>query len=92
MAVQTDQNSIQFHWVGFFDMSGIQSFVYRLSQRGAEWINAGLKDIAKVEGNFMNGRRYTIEVCAVNMGNLRGDAVSATMLVEGRSPRLTGKV
>ena len=93
MVVQSDKNYLQFRWVGFFDASGIQSFEYRvLSQKGtySDWFNTGLKDIATVENTFMNGKRYTIQVCAINMGTLRGDAISATMLVESRAPRLTG--
>ena len=95
LAVQSDKNYLQFRWVGFFDVSGIQSFEYRvMSQKGtySDWINAGLKDIATVDNTFMNGKRYTIQVCAINMGYLRGDAISATMLVESRSPRLTGMI
>ena len=93
MAVQSNTNYLQFRWVGFYDVSGIASFEYRVSsQNGSftDWKNTGLRDVVSVNNTFIDGEWYAAEVCAINMGNLRSDIISSKILVDNSKPELTG--
>ena len=94
MAIQSNTDRIQFGWEGFFDVSGISSFEFRLSTDNtsptAEWVNAGHKDVVSVNDSFSNGEMYAVEICALSIANMRSDIISAKILIDSRKPELTG--
>ena len=95
MAIQSAFDRIQFAWDGFLDVSGISRFEYRLvveKEPLADWTDAGLKDVISVNDSFSDGAKYSVEVSAVNIANLRSNIINSTLLVDGREPELTGTV
>ena len=93
MAIQSTLDRIQFAWDGFLDVSGVSRFEYRLSAENeplTDWTDAGLKDVISVNDSFSDGAKYTVEVSAVNIANLRSNIIYSTLLVDGGEPELTG--
>ena len=93
MAKQSTFDHIQFAWDGFLDVSGISRFEYRLvveNEPLTDWTDAGLKDVISVNVSFSDGAKYTVEVSAVNIANLRSILINSSLLVDGRKPELTG--
>lgn len=93
--VQSNTTSLQLTWGGFWDSSGITGFEYRLLSNNEsliDWMKAGLKKTVSVNTTRLeDGQVYTAEVCAINMGGLRSEAVSSEILVDSRAPGLTGR-
>ena len=93
MAIQSTFDQIQFAWDGFLDVLGISRFEHRFSTENeplTDWTDAGLKDVISVNDSFSDGAKYTVEVSAVSIANLRSNLNNSTLLVDGRKPKLTG--
>ena len=91
--LQSNKSRLQFYWTGFEDTSGIDHYEYRLASVNSrnDWTTVGRRTAVTLDGlRLTDGEIYTVEVSAVNSAHLRSDAINASILVDGRSPRLTG--
>ena len=93
MTIQSSTNKIQFEWDGIIDASTLSKFEYRLSAENepfTEWVGTGLKDTVSVNNSFSDETKYTVEVSAVNIANIRSDIINATLMIDSRRPELSG--
>ena len=94
-AIQPNQSFVQFSWEGFSDNSGISNYEYRLFSRTGnliDWTDTASKDFISLSAlSLDNSESYVAEVRAINLGQLRSENVSSTLLIMDQGPQLTGK-
>ena len=92
---ESSQSNLAIYWDGFRDTSGINYYEYRiLSETSSlvDWTNTGIKRFVSLYGlTLAEEQIYTAEVRAVNVGNVKSETVSATILIDSKKPQLTGK-
>ena len=93
--VQSSRSSLAIYWEGFTDTTGIDHYECRLLSETntlIDWTNTGSKRFVSLDGfTLVDGQTYLAEVRAVNVGNIRSEVASSTILIESRAPQLTGK-
>lgn len=94
-AIQPNQSFVQFSWEGFSDNSGISNYEYRLFSRTGnliDWTDTASKDFISLSAlSLDNSESYVAEVRAINLGQLRSENVSSTLLIMDQGPQLTGE-
>ncbi|XP_053381645.1 uncharacterized protein LOC123528459 [Mercenaria mercenaria] len=91
--VVADRSHVQLEWEGFEDMSGVNSYEYRVlydNHTIVDWKNTSRRKTAEINDLDLDpGKVYKAEVRAVNSGNYVSDSITAGLVIQ-TEPSFTG--